>query len=139
MSIRVTLFALAVLAAGCTPKAYNHELDLNHPANPEAEAGKPSEPSRTLAIDEGTFAGDKAMVPEEKGSQPETSHGTHHGDGARANAGQEEEVLYECPMHPEITFRDPSRRCPKCNMKINKPMKDGGSPTGHEGHGGHSR
>lgn len=138
MSIRVTLIALAVLAAGCTPRAYNHELDLNHPANPEAEAGQPSEPSRTLAIGEGISAGDEAMVPEDTGTGPKMNHGTHHGDDSRTDSGKEE-ASYECPMHPEITSRDPSRRCPKCNMKINKPVNDGGSPKGHEGHGGHSR
>ena len=50
-------------------------------------------------------------------------------------------MLYACPMHSEITSANPNDKCPKCKMKINKPVKAAPSPAtapadgGHVGHG----
>jgi hypothetical protein len=32
-------------------------------------------------------------------------------------------------MHPDVTSTNPSDRCPKCGMKINKPVKPSTAPA----------
>lgn len=139
MAIRETLIAIAVLAWGCTPQAYIHDLKVDHPAHPEAAEGMLPGPSTTLAIGDAPSPEGEGRMPHDVDSGGRMNHGTHRAGGAESSPGQAGEVLYECPMHPEVTSPDPERRCPKCNMKINKPVRDGGSTSGHEGHGGHRR
>ncbi len=40
--------------------------------------------------------------------------------------------LYTCPMHPEFITSDPKALCPKCNMKVEKMLKDA-KKKGQEG------
>jgi hypothetical protein len=49
-----------------------------------------------------------------------------HGAAATSPAGG---MLYACPMHPEVTSTNPNDRCPKCGMKINKPVKSTTAPA----------
>jgi hypothetical protein len=137
MAIRETLVAIAVLAGGCTPQAYLHDANPDHPAHPGAQVGMLPGPSTTLAIGDAHSADVEGGMPQGVGSEERIDHGA---GGAEADPREAEGALYQCPMHPKVTSRDPQRRCPKCNMKINKPVKDDGStPPGREGHGGHSQ
>lgn len=34
----------------------------------------------------------------------------------KAAAKKAPKVVYVCPMHPEVTSKDPKARCPKCKM-----------------------
>ena len=88
-------------------------------------------------------------------SAPPVEHDTHEGHGTTAASpapatsqpksrqGAANQTLYACPMHPEVTSTNPNERCPKCNMKINKPVKQAAAPStapaapagGHAGHG----
>lgn len=56
-----------------------------------------------------------------------------------AQRGKNAGTMYQCPMHPEVTSTDPSKRCPKCGMKLDKPVKDGGTPMDHKDHGRHNQ
>lgn len=139
MAIRRTLIAIATLAWGCTPGAYIHDVNPNHPAGPSAPEGMLPAPSRTLAIEDAPSPSGEAAMPDDAHSGGGMDHGTHREGATQSSSQQSDEALYQCPMHADVTSRDPERRCPKCNMKINKPVKDGGSTPGHEGHGGHGR
>ncbi len=139
MAIRKTVIAIVALAWGCTPQAYIHEVHPDHPAGPSAPQGMLPGPSRTLAIEDRPMPEGEGRMPHDAESGGRMNHGTHRAGGAEAGSPQGDEALYQCPMHPEVTSGDPERRCPKCNMKINKPVKGEGSTPGHEGHGGHSQ
>lgn len=140
MAIRKTLIAIAFLAWGCPPQAYVHDLKPDHPAHPDAAEGMLPGPSSTLAIEDVPSLEGRGGRAHEGESGERMNHDTHRAEGTEASQEQVEgeagEVLYQCPMHPEITSSDPASRCPKCDMKVNKPVKDGGSAPRHEGHGG---
>ncbi|RUL83563.1 heavy metal-binding domain-containing protein [Tautonia sociabilis] len=141
MATKAGLLAVALLAWGCSPQAFTHELPADHPAHPAARGGMHAGTSTTLAIEEAPSGDPAGMMPHDIRSQEPTDHGAHREaeDSPEAGRAQAAEALYACPMHPEITSRDPERRCPKCNMKINKRVTTGGAAPGHEGHGGMSR
>ncbi len=139
MAIRETLIGITIAAWGCTPQASMHDLKPDHPAHPQATEGMLPGPSTTLAIGDAPSPPAEGGKPHGVDSGRRTNHGTHRAGGAEANSREAAEALYQCPMHPEVTSRDPERRCPKCNMKINKLVKDGGSAPRHEGHGGHGQ
>jgi hypothetical protein len=120
--MRVMMRSLAaitfVLLGGCAAATTESDLPADHPANPNAAVAPVSPPSNTLR----TAAPSAAM------------------SGMAA-------ALYACPMHPEVTSTNPNDRCPRCNMKVNKPVQvpapaaaTQAAPTtdhaGHEAHGG---
>lgn len=62
--------------------------------------------------------------PEAPASTAPAHHGHHHdhaSSGAAPHAGHSDaaaaDVVYVCPMHPEVTSKAPGI-CPKCNMKL---------------------
>jgi hypothetical protein len=113
--------ALALLN-GCVGPVATAPLPASHPANPAAPEAPMPPASSTLAID------DKDSGPLTPGARPATT----------AVAG-----LYACPMHPDVTSRNPNDRCPKCGMRINKPVTATTAPAtrpaaapDHAGHSG---
>ena len=101
------------LLGGCAGDVRTAELGAEHPASPSAAEAPLPPPSQTLAID--TAAAPSGDAP---GVIPPQVRGPG-GTPATAPAG----VRYACPMHPEVTSADPNARCPKCGMKVNKPVK----------------
>lgn len=45
--------------------------------------------------------------------------------GTRAHLGEGGEIVYACPMHPQITAREPGR-CPICEMFLEEQQQEGG-------------
>jgi hypothetical protein len=93
----------------------------------------------------------RAADPDPGGSVTSNPH-AHHGNhgGAAATRPATTQPLYVCPMHPEVVSSNPNDRCPKCGMKINKPLRPTSPPAqvpaapapaggldAHKGHGGH--
>ena len=126
-------------------------MKINEPAKGKAQAAAP----KNAAHDgHGGHEGHGANHQATHGETHDATHDAkHHGSHDAAHdathgaapsspvstqaSGQ---TLYMCPMHPEVTSKNPSDRCPKCNMKINKPVKEKApkpaTSAGHEGHGG---
>ena len=114
MNRTYVLIAATVLVSACTPLTSFPDPNPNSPAVPTAKEGMSPALSTTLAVEEMSVHHDA----------------THRKDGV---------AMYQCPMHPEVTSTDPSQRCPKCNMKIDRPVKDGGTAKGHQDHEGHNQ
>ena len=101
------------LFQGCAGSSQPTEVGRDHPANPDAAAAPVGPASQTLA----------------------TSSHAGHGSAATMAAG----AMYACPMHPDVTSTDPEAKCPKCQMKINKPVTrptTTSAPAPQHDHGG---
>ena len=138
----------SLLVAGCATTA-PVVVGNDHPASADAMAAPARAPSQTLALEgDASTSGPPAMgAAAPTGNMPGNMPGNMTGNmqspsGAgttRPAAG--DQALYACPMHPEVTSTDPTARCPKCGMRINKlvsapspatsPANDAG---GHQGH-----
>ena len=109
-AFRIAVFTSAVaLFAGC---AVSHDAPPT-PAPTSASVARPLEagvdPAATLQPDSFDAARDMAVAEAERvgGS---SDHSAHAGE-------QETQVLYVCPMHPEVTSNAPGT-CPKCGMDL---------------------
>ena len=163
----VVVIAGTGLQTGCAGGPVLLPLAADHPANPAAAAAPAPAPSTTLAIGPAVPSstpgampsmqqGGGQMKPAVPGAQPAAPAmpaGQHEGHAASASpatdarrpatqpaAGQ---PLYVCPMHPDVFSTSREDRCPKCKMKITKPVKRATAPAtapasppgGHAGHG----
>jgi hypothetical protein len=130
-AIRNVPLLLIPLLMGCAPRILPLNLPENHPASPSGVIAENYGHSTTLDV----AASDPiAREDEMVSSRQEDSH------GGPVSAEEKGGGLFACPMHPEITSSDPQKRCPKCGMKINKPVtkavtsKEGDAHQGHQGH-----
>lgn len=135
MYSQATILMLAALLAGCTGGLVLTQLPPNHPANAEAAVSPLPPASTTLSI-----APDRQATPAGGGTEAdhgEMPHGTKHGnapmrhdmegmgqggysehEAAGAMQPEATQVVYVCPMHPEVTADQPGQRCPKCGMEL---------------------
>ena len=117
--MRSSYFFLSValaFAGGCAGDVKHSDPAPDHPASPAAAEAPSQPPSKTLAVDEAVIPsdGERGVVP------PEVRKATTTVAGA---------TLYACPMHADVTSTNPNDRCPKCGMKINKPVNPATSPA----------
>lgn len=111
--------ALALLAGGCASRYAEPPLPLDHPANPGAQPGPAMVRSETLRLDNVPSAARRAAPP----ASPPAGHDGHghasgvSGDGAGRAPASTADVVYTCPMHPELVSSEPGR-CAKCCMEL---------------------
>lgn len=140
--IAIGVSIAAALAAGCAGRVQTAQPGPDHPANPAAAEAPLPPPPRTLTPDTPVAESDEThgVVPRQvpmpggppgqpaQGGMKGMSHG-EMGHAAHATPPASAPTLYACPMHPEVTSTNPNDRCPKCGMKINKPVKPATAPT----------
>ena len=91
--------ALPLLLLACSAGPAPASSSVHDPSNPNApEAAVPPSPG----------AGSPASP---------AAPGHNHAHGAPGSSGGSTEVIYACPMHPEVTSNAPGV-CPKCNMTL---------------------
>ncbi len=137
---RALLVITATGSSGCASTTI--ESGKGDPANAGASSPAPQPP---LGILRPGFDAEKLVVG--KTSAEPDPHAHHHGGGAPMQmpmpmpmpmppaAGADPAAMppvgdgvLACPMHPEVTSKDPTARCPKCGMKLVAPT------SAHEGH-----
>lgn len=121
MKIIISIAALlgsSVLVVGCV-RDTQFVVDRDHPANSEARSAAVPERSNTLRL-----ATTEPSQEETATASPSDAHAGHAGDGASAGAATQpattqgvSDVVYTCPMHPEVISDQPGR-CPKCRMRL---------------------
>lgn len=132
-------FVGALLIASCAQPPL--EVGANHPANPDATAAPASPPSTTLVIAQESSPAAPGGRANRNAASPAPGGAHQHGSQAPTAT----QAMYMCPMHPDVTSTDPDAKCPKCGMKINKPVQrattspaePGQKSTDHSQHEGH--
>ncbi|MDQ3439454.1 MAG: hypothetical protein M3478_03795 [Planctomycetota bacterium] len=158
----ISLLTASLLLAGCG-RTTAMVLGPDHPASPDAPVAAVPPPSTTLAVTNAPASPPPADAHAGHGPAPmnhaghgathtnHAGHGAAHGRTAASQPSAESpttqahaRVMHVCPMHPKVISTNPNDRCPECNMKINKPVKQGAAPStapatpaggGHAGHG----
>lgn len=95
---------LLALVSACSPAAAPVSDSPRDPSNPHAPEGMTP-----------TVVASAALAPPPAAAAP--AHDHHDHGAANGEAGVQQGVVYECPMHPEVTSSAPGV-CPKCNMKL---------------------
>jgi len=115
MRIVTTLPAIicGALLTGCAGSNEPVALPANHPANPVAVESPAAPISSTLSL--------ASNPPTGMTSTTHEGHSNH--STASIGAASPSGIMYACPMHPEVTSANPNDKCPKCGMKINKPIR----------------
>ncbi len=125
----ILFFAIAFLA--CSKTILLETVPVNSPGNPSIGEGAYLPESKVLNI-----SSSDPIYSKNKNNQSSKMKNHVHGMKMNEEKLLDSDVLYSCPMHSEITSKDPTDRCPKCNMLINRVVRQ--SPSKHENmnHGG---
>jgi hypothetical protein len=124
--ILTSVFVLGCAGPGLPPVA------AGHPASPEAPESPVPARSSILDVERADPVPPVAAQPAAEGTSGEhATHGaeasgpssSHEGHGPPENAPAatqtEQEAMYVCPMHQEVTSSKPGK-CPKCFMRLRK-------------------
>lgn len=119
MTSRATFLKLGLAAAfvpflgACSPAPMPISRSSTDPSSPSAPEGV----SPLIAL-----APVPRPVPPAGGGHDHhaghADHADHAAPSAAGDAAGAGEVVYVCPMHPEVTSTSPGSLCPKCNMKL---------------------
>jgi hypothetical protein len=103
----LVLSALSVLALGCVGEGVPLVVSPSHPASPEAAEVAPPPAPAILQPDsqDGWRRAPTSAGEDRSGTRP--SGGT----------GNEDSVMYTCPMHPDVLQTQPGP-CPVCGMPM---------------------
>lgn len=108
--------ALAVVAA-CSPAPMPISTSSHDPSNPSAPEGvTPPLASSSAPKSSPPAAGHDEHRQHEHAASASDAPAADAGTRAAGDAGSQN-VVYVCPMHPEVTSTTPGV-CPKCNMKL---------------------
>ena len=116
---RSLTLAFLLVSVSCTTEWVPPKLGADHPASREGKEAPPATWATDLPLGDSSSAQPTAS-PDAAPSKP---------DASASPGAQPGQVLYTCPMHPQIVSDKPGR-CPICNMKLVEKKSDG-----HE-HGG---
>ena len=110
------LFVLLLLP-GCVGTIALKPLPADHPANPEAPEAPVQAPPKTLREGPSTSADSPPLPAEHPADHEHTRGDGDQGESSGDEAESSTEVVYGCPMHPEVKESSPGH-CPKCRMAL---------------------
>ncbi len=129
----LSAFVLSTFAAGCASRTVPEEFPSGSAAALDTPAGKGWMPQELAGLyddhrnhghgDHRNHGRDSSHQHHDHGHQhpgaPSSVTTESDSSDPDPGAGQLSRELYTCPMHPEVTAKEPGQ-CPKCGMNLEK-------------------